>query len=391
MKQSFLVAIILLASCARSPLKHVEDAMRSASVPKNFQDSLSRESFFLTLKNHLEIIKKSKLVKDPMVFGKKSVEKNVYIESLEKLLQHDQDPEWLNYIKDHFDFYEVYGKNEWGQVLTTGYYEPSARGSLVPTNEFSQALYAAPNDLVSIDLKKFGSRFYNGEKLELLQGRIENQTIIPYFSRKEIDGDQKLKGKNLELVWLDPIDAFFIQIQGSGWVLLPDGNKIHLGYANQNGQPYFAIGKLIAKNADEMSKMSMQKIRAHLKNLPRNNQQDLFNKNPSYVFFKKLEGKALTYSGLEVSQGRTSATDLRFFPKGAIAFLDVDEPHFKNEISEEVDSWENKPRLVFDQDTGGAIRGGGRVDLYFGEDEKAAQYAGVMRQMSKLYYLVPHR
>ena len=85
MKQSFLVAIILLASCARSPLKHVEDAMRSASVPKNFQDSLSRESFFLTLKNHLEIIKKSKLVKDPMVFGKKSVEKNVYIESLEKL------------------------------------------------------------------------------------------------------------------------------------------------------------------------------------------------------------------------------------------------------------------------------------------------------------------
>ena len=135
--------------------------------------------------------------------------------------------------------------------------------------------------------------------------------------------------------------------------------------------------------------MSMQRIRSHLKTLPFNEQQTILNKNPSYVFFRKLDGKALTYAGMEVEDGRTIATDLQLFPKGAMAFLDIEEPVFETEAAITPLSWDRKPRLVFDQDTGGAIKGSGRVDLFYGEGDWAAQKAGVMKQKGKLFYLVP--
>ena len=334
--------------------------MRIVKFQPTLLDSLSKESFFLTLKKHIQVMKNSKLVKDPMIFGILKIEKNKYISSLENILEHENN--WLEYIQQKFDFYEVYGKNEWGEVMSTGYYEPHVRGSHQMSSEFSQPLYSTPKDLKG--------------------------SWVKYYTRKEIDSDNKLRNQNLELAWLDPIDAYFIQIQGSGLVEFEDGAKVRFGFDHKNGHPYGALGKYL-QDVIPKEKMSMQTIKKYLKTLNHFEQQEVFNKNPSYVFFRKLENETLTYAGMEVSPGRTIASDLRYFPKGALAFLDIEEPQFENISEIEPKSWLRLPRLVFDQDTGGAIKGGGRVDLYFGSSESDAQKAGVMKQNGKLYYLVP--
>lgn len=385
-KISLIVLILTLASCSRAPLKNREDLMRPASNAPVLTDSLSKESFYLALRKHIDVMKKSNQVKDPMVFGKKKIPKADYISSLEKIFDHAD--EWPDYINLNFEAYEVYGKDDWAEVMVTGYYEPLVPGSKVKTKEFFQPAYSTPSDMLTVDLKKFASKFPAGQKLGTLQARVENKRIVPYYDRQDIDEKYKLANQNLELAWLDPIDAFFIQIQGTGVVEFPDGEKIRIGYDSQNGHAYFPIGKFLTEHIP-LEEMSMQRIRAHLKTLPFNEQQTILNKNPSYVFFKKLDGKALTYAGMEVEDGRTIATDLHLFPKGAMAFLDIEEPVFESNTAITATTFERRPRIVFDQDTGGAIRGSGRVDLFYGEGDTAAQKAGVMKQHGKLFYLVP--
>ncbi len=375
-----LILVLLFASCARAPLVKRADSMRLAKNPPTISDTLSKESFFSALKKHIDEIKKSRMVKDQMIFGNKTLDKIVYLNSLEKILDHQDD--WINYIRHNFDFYEVYGKDSWGEVLATGYYEPRVLGSKVPSEKYSQPLYMNPDDMVTIDYKAFGLKPW------ALQGRLHDKIVSPYYTRSEIDSEFKLKNRNLELVYLEPVDAFFIHIQGSGIVDLGNGESMHVGYDSQNGFPYMAIGKLLT-DFIPIEKMSMRKIREHLKTLQKKEQQNILNKNPSYVFFKKLDTAAITYSGAEVSTGRTIATDKAFFPKGAMAFLEIEEPVFSTIEDIEATSWIKKPRFVFDQDTGGAITGGGRVDLYFGIGDDAAQKAGVMRHPGRLYYLLP--
>ena len=387
MNKIYLISfIIILSACSRAPLKNREDLMREAKNAPALVDSLTKDSFFLALKKHLAVMKKSNQVKDPMVFGKKKIPKADYIASLEKIFEHESD--YLNYISVNFEAFEVYGKDDWADVMVTGYYEPRVVGSRTKTKDLFQPAYASPSDMLTIDLKKFVDKFPIGQKLGTLQARVENNRILPYFDRQEIDENLKLADRNLELAWLDPVDAFFIQIQGTGVVEFEDGEKIRIGYDSQNGHAYFPIGKFLTEHIP-LEEMSMQRIRSHLKSLTLSEQQTVLNKNPSYVFFRKLDGKALTYAGMEVEDGRTIATDLQLFPKGAMAFLDIEEPVFESEITTVPMSWDRRPRLVFDQDTGGAIKGSGRVDLFYGEGDIAAQKAGVMKQKGKLFYLVP--
>lgn len=389
--KTFLISLmIILASCARAPLIERSQNSRKTNSPPVLIDTLDKETFFKTLRSHINIMKSSGIIHDPMQFGERKINKADYIAALENLLLHEED--WLMWINNHFDFYEIYGKEDWSEVLVTGYYEPRVSGSKNKTLIHSQALYATPSDLVTIDLKNFAYKFPKGSKLNVIQGRMVNQNLMPYYPRAEID---KLNGPisdSAALAWVDPIDAFFIQIQGSGTVVFNESEDKHeemrVGYDNQNGYGYTPIGKFLTDHIP-MQEMSMQKIRAHLKTLSLPQQQSIMNKNASYVFFKKLEGPALTYGGMEVSNGRTIATDSHLYSKGAMAFLDIEEPVFETVDSHEVLHWEKKPRIVFDQDTGGAIKGGGRVDLFFGSDELSAQKAGVMKQMGKLYYLVP--
>jgi membrane-bound lytic murein transglycosylase A len=383
----YIILLLLLASCARAPLKRLEDAMRPLNSTPELIDSLSRESFFTTLEKHIEVMKNSKQITDPMTFGERKITKLKYLTALQGILDHN-DENWIDWIKNNFDFYEVYGQQNWGEVMSTGYYAPEVRGSHKKNEEFSQAIYTTPNDMISVNLKYFANKFPKGEHPGILQGRLKNKTLIPYYTRQEIDSEQKLSNLNLELAWLSPIDAFFIQIQGSGTVIFENGEKMQIGYDSQNGHNYAALGKFL-HDVIPMKDMSMQKIEAYLKTLNREDQQKVLNKNPSYVFFKKIGSDGLTYAGMEVSSGRTIATDLKFFPKGALAFLDIEEPQFETPTAHEPTSWLRLPRFVLDQDTGGAIKGGGRVDLYFGSGALAAQKAGVMKQKGRLYYLFP--
>jgi membrane-bound lytic murein transglycosylase A len=389
---SFCLLILFFCSCARTRLTHKEEAMRESKKQITLSDSLSSESFLKTLQKHIDVMKKSRQVDEQMVFGKKIISKSEYISSLEKILAAKEN--YVSYIKDHFDVMEVYGRNAWSEVLATGYYEPVIHGAKKPTEQFSMPIYSMPDDLVTVDLKKFDQVFKRYDYPAQLAGKIKGQTLVPYFDRNEIDVEKKLAGKNLEMAWVDPAEAFFIQIQGSGVVQFDEGNntssELHIGYAAQNGHPYMAIGKLL-HHVIPKEEMSTQKIKAYLKTLSKEEQQKLLTKNPSYVFFKKLEGDALTYAGMEVSAGRTVATDQVFFPKGALAWLDIEEPEFKSPIDESPTEWKRKPRFVFDQDIGGAIRGGDRVDLYFGKGDDAFQKAGVMKRMGKLFYLVPKK
>lgn len=362
--------------------------MRESKKQLDLTDSLSAESFLTTLQNHIDVMKKSRQVSDPMTFGKRTIPKAEYISALEKIIAAKEN--YISYIKEHFDVMEVYGRNSWSEVLVTGYYEPVISGSKKQTEQFSAPIYKIPEDLVTVDLKKFDQIFKRYDYPAQLSGKIKEQTLVPYFDRNEIDVEKKLSGKNLEMAWVEPAEGFFIQIQGSGVVRFDDGEELHIGYAAQNGHPYMAIGKLL-HHVIPKNEMSTQKIKAYLKTLSKDDQQKILSKNPSYVFFKKLEGDALTYAGMEVSAGRTVATDNVFFPKGALAWLDIEEPEFKTAQDEAATSWKRLPRFVFDQDIGGAIRGGDRVDLYFGKGDDAFQKAGVMKRMGKLFYLIPKK
>ena len=378
----FFVISIFFASCARAPLSKIEDAMKPTAKELKVKDTLTKESFFKALIKHLDGMEHSTKINDPMMFGSLKIPLKKYKNFLKEILQHENDyEEWLN---QHAILFEVYGKDHPSEVLTTGYYEPIVAGSHQKTSKFSEALYATPNDLLTIDLNKFS----RGDKLGTVKGRLENKKVLPYYDRREIYERNIYQGKNLELAWVDPIDAFFIQIQGSGTVEFIEGDKMRIGYAEQNGFSYQPIGKYLT-DVIPKEQMSMQKIKAHLQSLNRAEQQIVFNKNPSFVYFKQQAGDALTFSGIEVSEGRTIATDKDFFPKGALAFLDIDEPQFGSADSLEPISWSKKPRLVFDEDTGGAIKGGGHIDLYIGQGDKAAQIAGVMKEIAHLYYLVP--
>lgn len=388
MKIILIVLFVTLMSCARGPLVNKEDNSRLTSNLPVLKDTLSKESFFSTLRSHILVMRASGIVHDPMVFGHRKISKATYLAALERILSYEDSNDWLKRINDEFDFFEIYGKDNWSEVLVTGYYEPQVKGSRKKDVVYSQALYSTPSDLITIDLKNFAYKFPKGSKLSVMQGRLVNQNLMPYFSRAQIDVENGPVSDRYALAWVEPVDAFFIQIQGSGTVIFENGEKMRVGYDTQNGFGYTPIGKFLTDYIP-MEEMSMQRIRSHLKTLSPSEQQQIMNRNASYVFFKTLTGPALTYGGMEVSDGRTIATDYHFYSKGALAFLDIEEPIFENEESTTPVSWQHAPRLVFDQDTGGAIKGGGRVDLFFGSDSSSAQKAGVMKRVGKLYYLVP--
>lgn len=356
--------LCLLISCGRFSLKNPEKAMRLLEKPIAIEDHLNLELFLESLKSHIEVMKISSVVSDPMQFGPISISKTEYIRKLEDLSKVPES-DLLVFINNNFELMEVYGRSDWGEVLSTGYYEPHLFGSTIPTEKYFRPVYKRPIDLP-----------------------VDYSEVKKYFSRKEIEVDGALKDKNLELYYLDPVDAFFLQIQGSGVIETIQGKKVRVGYDGQNGHPYEAIGKHLT-HVIPLPEMSMQRIKEYLNSLPLNERQEILNINNSYVFFRELEDLAVTTMGADVTPGRTIATDRRFFPKGALAFLKIREPRYDSIDDVAPSSFVDRPRLVFDQDTGGAIKGGGRVDLYFGAGPYYEKLAGGFKEIGQLYYLIP--
>jgi membrane-bound lytic murein transglycosylase A len=237
-------------------------------------------------------------------------------------------------------------------------------------------LYGKPADLATAP----------GEDGENNAGRIEQGKLLPYYSRQQIDELGALKGRGLEIAWVkDPVEVFFLHIQGSAIIRLPDGAELSVGYTAQNGRPYRSIGRLLIDDGKiSKEEMSMQRLRRYLADNPRQ-QSEIFAYNESYVFFRVNPVGPLGSLEVPVTAGRSIATDARLFPKGALALMQTEIPII--DTVGQLVGWRPVTRLVLNQDTGGAIRGFRRADYYFGTGAAAGGLAGYMNRPGKLYFL----
>jgi len=305
---------------------------------------------------------------------------------LKFLLTNPSQKELKRFIASNYTVYQSVGSNRKRDVLFTGYYEPAVLGSLVPSDTFRFPVYATPADLIAIDLSLFSDR-YRGQKIT---GRHTGKTIVPYYDRKEIDDLKTLSEKAEILAWVkDPVDLFFLQIQGSGRLLLPHGDHINIHYHTTNGHPYRSIGKLlIDEEKITREEMSMQKIRTYLQEHP-DEMNRILNHNPSYVFFKLEEKGPIGYLSVPLTAERSLALDRRIFPPAGLVYIETFRPVVDQEG--QIETWEALKGFVLNQDTGGAIRGPGRADLFWGNGPFAEIAAGHMQHPGTFYFLVLKR
>jgi membrane-bound lytic murein transglycosylase A len=262
--------------------------------------------------------------------------------------------------------------------LITGYYEPFLRGARKRGGANQTPLYKVPDDLITVDL---GS-VYPSLKGMRLRGRLSGKTVVPYGSRAEIER-ARIPGK--ELVWVDdPVEAFFLEVQGSGRVQLDDGETVRIAYADQNGHPYKAIGRWLVEQGElTAGEATAQGIKAWIAAHPER-RQELFNVNPSYIFFREERLPDPNVGpkgalGVPLTPTRSVAVDPAFLPLGAPIYLATTEPGGTTPLQ----------RLVMGQDTGGAIRGAVRADFFFGFGGQAPDNAGRMKQRGQLWVLLP--
>ena len=268
--------------------------------------------------------------------------------------------------------------------LFTGYFEPEILGSMISSAEFGEPIYKLPVNLITANSKDFDTKVSNTK----IVGRIKNSKFLPYYTRKEINvGISELKGQ--ELVWVkDPIDVLFLHIQGSGRILFEDGSSKSIGYAGSNGHPYYAIGRsLVTRGEVPKNEISMQRIRKWLLDNP-NLSQALINENKSYIFFKwndkndELSGP-IGSLGIPLTAGRSLAVDRQFLALGVPIWLETEipQPNLNKKIKIN--------RLVIAQDTGSAIKGPIRGDLFIGTGVDSGAIAGLMKESGRYWVLLP--
>ena len=300
-----------------------------------------------------------------------------------------------SFLRSHFEAFRIEAvtldpdRLESGPVqrslhgLVTGYYEAQLQGSRTFDARYTVPLYRVPGDLVRIEL----GQEYPQLRGMTLRGRLDSSAgalrVVPYWSRQDIAANAPLRGA--ELVWVeDPLQAFFLQVQGSGRVRLADGGQIRVAYADTNGQPYRSIGRWLVDHGElSVQQASMQGIRdwaaAHPERI-----NELLNQNPSVVFFRELalddpdQGPAGAL-GVPLTGGYSVAVDPRFVPLGAPLIMDTEHPVTGEALT----------RLVLAQDTGGAIRGPLRLDLFWGLGPEAETAAGSQRGQASVWLLVP--
>jgi membrane-bound lytic murein transglycosylase A len=266
------------------------------------------------------------------------------------------------------------------QGLFTGYFDPEVAGSRSPGGKYRVPLLGRPGDLVQADLGEFSEDL----KGRAVIGRVQDGRLVPYYDRSQIEAGA-LARRRLELLWLaDPVDAYFLQVQGSGRVDLPDGRVVRVTYAGRNGRRSVLIGKILADRGDiPLDQISMQSIHAWLAAHPAE-VNDILNQNPSYVFFREIDDLRPDQGppgalGVPLTPGRSIAVDRRFIPLGAPVFVATTDPVTGA-------PWR---RLAIAQDVGGAIRGPVRTDIFFGWGHDAEDRAGRMRQKGTEYVLLP--
>lgn len=286
-------------------------------------------------------------------------------------------------INARFDLLPSSAEPELSEILFTGYYQPVIQGSLAPNERFRYPIYARPADLITAERVTLTPKM----TVDKIFGRAKGEQFLPHYSRREIDEAGSLSGLGLEIAWVeDPVDLFFLHIQGSGVIQLPDGNKLHVGYAGQNGRPYRSIGRMLIESGKvSREEMSMQRLRQYLNDHPQE-RNEIFAYNESYIFFRVNPEGPLGSLDVPVTAGRSIATDGRLFPKGALALMQTEVPIIDG--TGELTGWKPVARFVLNQDTGGAIRGPQRADYYFGTGDRAGGLAGYMNRPGRLFFLV---
>lgn len=285
-----------------------------------------------------------------------------------------------NFFESFFVPYQVFNQDGTNTGLVTGYYEPLLRGARKRGGRYQTPLYGVPDDLLTIDL----ASVYPQLKGMRLRGRAVGNKVVPYWPRAELEKTHALAGK--ELLWVDdPLEAFFLQVQGSGRVHLADGKEtVRIAYADQNGYPYQSIGRYLVDRGElKPEQASAQGIKTWAAAHPAR-RQELFDVNPSYVFFK--EEKIIDPAkgpkgalGVPLTPQRSIAVDTRFVPPGAPVFLATTQPN----------SGVGLQRLMLAQDTGGAIKGAVRADFFWGLGAAAGENAGRMKQRGQMWVLWP--
>ena len=285
-----------------------------------------------------------------------------------------------SFFETHFIPYRIANENGSETGLATGYFEPLLKGSRVRKGKFRTALYRQPDDLLVIDL----ASAYPQLKGLRLRGKLDGNRVVPYETRAEIEKSGKLAGH--EIVWVDDVlDAFFLEIQGSGRVYIPEsGETIRLAYANQNGRPYRSIGRYLLDRGElKPGQASSQQIRQWIRRNPER-LREVLDFNPSYVFFREeriddpSEGPKGAL-GVPLTPERSIAIDPRHIPLGAPVFVDTTRPYSSVPLQ----------KLMLAQDTGGAIRGAVRADYFWGFGPQAGEMAGKMKQKLKVWLLLP--
>ena len=389
----FVLILFIEYSCVRRVPPPVittrEEAFKKVDIKKLSlkADDFSVSSFITALERSISYYRK---VPPNRIyhFGQYSIKASQLADTYESLKDYAHlNRSWptiANYIEDHFEALKCKGLRGDGKLLFTGYYEPRVSGSLKKTSKFSYPLYSLPDDLVYVDLISFGLK----DSKRRLTGRLDGRTVKPYFTRHEIDFEGKLAGKKLELVWLeDIVDCFFIHVQGSAEIVLRNGSTMSVNYAGSNGRPYKSIGALlINEGIIPREKMSMEAIYQYLHSHPSEIER-ILSYNPSYVFFRKVKNGPVGSIGVILTPKRSVAADPKFFPPGALSFIKICKSEDRNLCNNE--NSVAFRRLVFIQDRGGAIKGPGRIDYYWGKGKEAGNIAGSFKPWGEFYILVP--
>lgn len=283
-----------------------------------------------------------------------------------------------SFFEQHFTPYQILNPEGSDEGLITGYYQPILKGSRTKSARYRYPIYSTPKDLLIIDLAKV----YPELKNMRLRGRLQGNRVVPYYNRSEISQSPSPLAGN-EIFWVEnPVELFFLQIQGSGKILFDDGQMQSIGYDEQNGYPYQSIGKVLVERGEmTLDHASMAGIRQWAEKNPKK-LDELLAQNPSYVFFRNLPDDLpgpLGALGVPLSAGRSIAVDPRSIPLGAPVFLSTTWPESGKPLN----------RLMLAQDTGGAIRGAVRADFFWGLGADAGEQAGKMKQRGKMWMLLP--
>jgi membrane-bound lytic murein transglycosylase A len=288
----------------------------------------------------------------------------------------------------HFTPYRVAGTDGKAEGFITGYYEPTLRGSRKPSARNRYPLYGAPDDLLSLELGELAPEL----KSTAPRVRLDGKRVVPYYTRAQIDHENSpLRGK--EVAWVeDPVELFFLQVQGSGRIALEEGGVMRVGFAAHNGHPYRSIGRVLMERRElNVDQASMQGIKAWARANP-GKLTELLHQNPRYVFFRELPPAAGTSAsadanvsppgslGVPLTPLRSIAVDARYVPLGVPVHIATTWPNSSKPLQ----------RLMLAQDTGGAIRGAVRADFFWGAGEMAAREAGRMQQQLRMWVLLPN-